>query len=115
MDNNKISNLLDGLTSLATEPEEQTAEKVSQPVTTEKNNNKGRKNKKAKAGTPDSTEDRFTTIVDREVLKKIRIIATREGLNVKDVVGAAFEKAIRNYERKHGTLQETRRDTKDLF
>ena len=64
MDNNKISNLLDGLTSLATEPEEQTAEKVSQPVTTEKNNNKGRKNKKAKAGTPDSTEDRFTTIVD---------------------------------------------------
>ena len=35
MDNNKISNLLDGLTSLATEPEEQTAEKVSQPVTTE--------------------------------------------------------------------------------
>ena len=33
MDNNKISNLLDGLTALATEPEEQTVETVSLPVT----------------------------------------------------------------------------------
>lgn len=115
MDNKKISNLLDGLTSLAAEPEEQTVETVVQPTNAGSLPKNGRKDKKAKAGTPDSTEDRFTTIVDREVLKKIRLIATREGLNVKDVVGAAFEKAIRNYERKHGTLQETRRDTKDLF
>ena len=49
MDNNKISNLLDGLTALATEPEEQTVETVSLPVTAEKNTNKWRKSKKAKA------------------------------------------------------------------
>lgn len=63
---------------------------------------------------PDS-EERFCTIVDKELLRKIRIIAKREGLNVKTVVNAAFEKAVRSYERKHGELKDTRCDTSDLF
>lgn len=114
MNNNKLDALFTGLTSMPTDVQEEQREETPATPKPEKTRNKGNK-KRAKAGTEESTEDRFTTIVDKEVLKKIRLIATREGLNVKDVVGAAFEKAIRNYERKHGTLQETRRDTKDLF
>ena len=49
-------------------------------------------------------EERFCTIVQSETLRKIRIIANREGLQIKDVVGAAFEKAIKSYERKHGAV-----------
>ena len=49
-------------------------------------------------------EERFCTIVQSETLRKIRIIANREGLQIKDVVGVAFEKAIKSYERKHGTV-----------
>lgn len=112
MDNNKLDALFTGLTSMPTTVEEEQRERVQ--TKDEKKRNKGKKNK-SKAGEPESTEDRFTTIVDKEVLKKIRLIATKEGLNVKDVVGAAFEKAIKSYERKHGELQETRKDTKDLF
>lgn len=74
---------------------------------------KYKKRKKAEKGS--MNEERFCTIADKDQLRKLRIIAKREGLNVKDVVGAAFEKAIRSYERKHGELQESRNDTRDLF
>lgn len=46
----------------------------------------------------------------------MRIIATREGLQIKDVVEAAFEKAISNYERKHGKIEDDpKKNVKDLF
>jgi hypothetical protein len=36
--------------------------------------------------------------------------------SIKDVVNAAFEKAIKSYERKHGTIDDdVKRDAKDLF
>lgn len=60
-------------------------------------------------------EERFCTIVNSETLKKIRIIANKEGLAIKDVVDAAFEKAISSYERKHGKIEEIKRSAKDLF
>ena len=61
-------------------------------------------------------EERFCTIVRSDLLKKVRIIATREGLQIKDVVEAAFEKAIGNYERKHGKIEEApKKNVKDLF
>ena len=47
-------------------------------------------------------EERFCTIVQSDTLRKIRIIANREGLQIKEVVNAAFNKAIKSYERKHG-------------
>lgn len=50
-------------------------------------------------------ETRFCTIVDVNNLRKIRIIANREGLLIKDVVGAAFTKAISSYEAKHGPIE----------
>ena len=49
-------------------------------------------------------------------MKKLRIIAKREGLQIKDVVEAAFGKAITAYERKHGKIEEdTKKNLKDLF
>ena len=61
-------------------------------------------------------EERFCTIVSSDLLKKVRIIATREGLQIKDVVEAAFEKAISNYERKHGKIEDDpKKNVKDLF
>lgn len=61
-------------------------------------------------------QERFCTIVDSGVLKKIRTIATREGLQIKDVVEAAFIKAIDGYERKHGVIEEnSKRKAIDLF
>lgn len=50
-------------------------------------------------------EERFCTIVSSELLHKIRLIASREGLQIKDVVNAAFEKAVKGYERKHGVIE----------
>jgi hypothetical protein len=54
--------------------------------------------------------------VSSALLRKIRIIANREGLQIKDVVNAAFEKAVKSYERKYGTVDgEVKRSAKDLF
>lgn len=61
-------------------------------------------------------EERFCTIVSSALLRKIRIIANREGLQIKEVVNAAFEKAVKSYERKYGTVDgEVKRSAKDLF
>lgn len=38
------------------------------------------------------TEERFCTIVQSDILRKIRIIAKREGLQIKEVVNAALER-----------------------
>ena len=64
-----------------------------------------RPQRKAKRNKPRAMEERFCTIVSSELLHKIRLIASREGLQIKDVVNAAFEKAIKSYERKHGVIE----------
>ena len=64
-------------------------------------------------GTPKSS---FCTIVQSDILRKIRIIANREGLQIKEVVYAAFEKAIKSYERKNGPVDgRMKGDAKNLF
>ena len=61
-------------------------------------------------------EERFCTIVQSANLRKIRIIANREGLQIKEVVNAAFEKAIKSYERKNGPVDgRMKGDAKNLF
>lgn len=61
-------------------------------------------------------EIRFCTIVEMETLKKMRLIAKMEGLMIKDVVEAAFIKAISSYESKHGMLTDDNiRKKDDLF
>ena len=62
---------------------------------------------------PTEKESRFCTIVEVNTLKKIRIIAKREGLQIKEVVGAAFLKAIASYESKHGRIDGTQQSRAD--
>ena len=63
-----------------------------------------------------TTEERFCSIVKSDIIRKIRIIANREGLQIKDVINAAFAKAIKSYERKHGTVDgDSRGDASNLF
>lgn len=109
MDNNKLDALFSGLTG-AHESQEKA---VEQP------NKQGNKQQSARAKQKEheqkNHEERFCTIVNSETLKKIRIIANREGLSIKDVVDAAFDKAISSYERKHGKIEEVKKSAKDLF
>jgi len=100
MNNDKLDALFDGLTGTP-----QSVQKDEQPSKS-KTVQKAAKVK----------EERFCTIVNSETLKKIRLIAVREGLQIKDVVNAAFDKAVKSYERKNGTLdKDTRRDASQLF
>ncbi len=110
MDNNKLDALFSGLTG-AHENQEKAAE---QP---KKQGNKQQMSARAKQKEHEQKnhEERFCTIVNSDTLKKIRIIANREGLPIKDVVDAAFDKAISSYERKHGKIEEVKKSAKDLF
>ena len=103
MNNDSLDALFTGLTGTTHESKPSTA--ASRPQ------------RKAKKNKPKvMEEERFCTIVSSDLLHKIRLIASREGLQIKDVVNAAFEKAIKSYERKHGTLEgSVRGDTKTLF
>ena len=61
-------------------------------------------------------EERFCTIVNSDLLKKVRIIALREGLQIKDIVNAALSKAIHGYERKNGPITELpKRNASDII
>lgn len=61
-------------------------------------------------------EVRLCTIVSSELVKKIRAIANIEGMTIRSVVEAAFQKAISSYERKHGEIkEECKKNLKDLF
>ena len=46
-------------------------------------------------------------------MNKIRLIASREGLQIKEVVNTAFESAIKSYERKHGVIEDDGRGNVD--
>lgn len=113
MDNKSLDALFTGLTVTGNSPKE--TENKSTPQ-------KGKKGKSLSARAKqrqlekERQEERFCTIVRSDILKKVRIIATREGLQIKDVVEAAFEKAISNYERKHGKIEDDpKKNVKDLF
>ena len=110
MDNNKLDALFSGLTGAH--------ENQEKPVEHPKKQEKGQQvtaRGKQKEHEMKNHEERFCTIVNSETLKKIRIIANREGLAIKDVVDAAFDKAISSYERKHGKIEEIKKSAKDLF
>lgn len=103
MNNDSLDALFTGLTGTHQESKPSKAASQSQK--------KARKNKPSV-----NKEERFCTIVSSELLYKIRLIASREGLQIKDVVNTAFEKAVKSYERKHGVIEgEVRRKVGNLF
>lgn len=113
MDNKSLDALFTGLTVTGNPPKETENKPIPE---------KGKKGKALSARAKqrqlekERQEERFCTIVSSDLLKKVRIIATREGLQIKDVVEAAFVKAISNYERKHGKIEEDpKKNIKDLF
>ena len=63
-----------------------------------------------------STSVRFCTSADAETLRKIRLIAKLERLQIKEVIDAAFDNAIKSYEKKHGKLETPKESDKhNLF
>lgn len=114
MDNKSLDALFTGLTASGNAPTEQ-----KNNLASEKPSKKGKglsARAKQRQLEEERQEERFCTIVRSDILKKVRIIATREGLQIKDVVEAAFEKAISSYERKHGRIEEDpKKNVKDLF
>lgn len=112
MDNKSLDALFSGLTEVASSPAVQ--EKPSAQTSTKKGG-KPRKGRR-KVNVPEQPEARFCTIVSTEQVKKLRIIATREGLQLKEVVYAAFRKAIDSYERKNGKIvEEEKKNLDELF
>ena len=110
MNNKNLDALFTGLTGTpkTSSSELSSANKVSEP--SEKPVNTGRQSSEGVA------EERFCTIVQSDILRKIRIIANREGLQIKEVVNAAFEKAVKSYERKNGPVDgRMKGDARNLF
>jgi hypothetical protein len=107
MNERKLDNLISGLTG------------VNPPVRTEPvdsaDNAQDIEHKGADPG-DDGQEERFCSILPSVLLRKVRIIARREGLSIKQVMAAAVRKAVTSYEQKHGPIDDRRRnDTSDLF
>lgn len=123
MDNKSLDALFSGLTEVSAPSIVQEQEDAPHPTPPRKD----RKGKNTKASANAETakrkqqleergEERLCTIVSSEKIKKLRIIATREGLQLKNVLDAAFAKAIGSYERKYGKIEEdAKKSTKDLF
>ena len=93
MNNDSLDALFTGLTGTLPGPKPSKAAAHPQ--------RKATKNKSS-----DMKEVHFCTIVSSDLLHKIRLIASREGLQIKEVVNAAFEKAVKSYERKHGVIKD---------
>ena len=96
MNNTSLDALFSGLTKNEPTEKQETPPQPEPPVI-KKSVEQGTAREKQKEKERAKSEERFCTIVSSELLKKIRIIAKREGLPIKDIVSAAFEKAIDLY------------------
>jgi hypothetical protein len=115
MKNNELDALFTGLTGTADNKSQDSTPKV-QTTTKAKKSSAGKDRLRQKTLEQARNQQRFCSIIDSDVLKKIRIIATREGHQIKDVIEAAFIKAIDIYECKHGVIEDnTKRNAIDLF
>lgn len=113
MDNQRLDALINGLTATVPKPDESSTQT---PVTPKRKGKATTTRAKQKMQEEGRNEVRFCTIVDSDVLKKIRTIATREGLQIKNVVEAALEKAICIYEHKYGVIEDDpKKNLKNLF
>ena len=119
MDKNRLDALFSGLTRAKDSEDKQQAEQESTdnvPATIPTKSKVGKARARQKKYESEKQEERFCTIVQSDTLRKIRIIANREGLQIKEVVNAAFDKAIKSYERKHGSVDGAMKgDASNLF
>lgn len=86
------------------------------PAPQPESNDKEEKGKKEEEKDIDVKTSHFCTIVRKDVQRKIRLIAIKESLQIKDVVEAALLKAVESYERKHGKIEgDIKGNAKNLF
>ena len=84
MKNNELDALFTGLTGTADNKQEVSSPK-EQTTTKAKKSSAGKDRLRQKTLEQARNQQRFCSIIDSDVLKKIRIIATREGHQIKDV------------------------------
>lgn len=107
MNERKLDNLISGLTGVNSPVRTAPVEQAGDAQNIE--------HKESDSG-EDGQEERFCSILPSVLLRKVRIIARREGLSIKQVMAAAVRKAVTSYEQKHGPIDDRRRsDTTDLF
>ena len=105
MDNSSFDALFSGLTG-----------KSKGNPEAEPKGNEGKKREVKEEKAEPKQESRFCTIIRKDLQKKVRLIALKESLQIKDVVEAALQKAVESYERKHGKVEDDiRGNPKNLF
>lgn len=115
MNNSSLDALFSGLTQ-SESTEKQGLSKQTAPAKEKPVEQPIKAREKQKQQERSKNEERFCSIVSSELLKKIRIIAKREGLPIKDIVDAAFFKAISSYEQRNGeVLENKKKNPKELF
>lgn len=71
----------------------------------EQHPNPARKQKATTAkGKSERSYQPFTVICDKELVRKVKAIARKEGLHVNAVVQAMYQEGINSYERIHGNI-----------
>lgn len=131
MDDKSLDALFSGLTEIAAPPPpNKNPNQKGQPTKTEETPSSKTTSKDGKGKKKNVTvatikrrnlfsqrgEESFCTSVDTELTKKLRIIASMEGVQIKDVVEAAFRRAIANYESIHGELKDIpKKNLDELF
>lgn len=104
-----MDELMGGLISAPVE-EQESLQGVSSPEVKSKESKRGRKKS-------ENTE-RICTIVNSELISKVRAIASKEGLNISSILNVGMELAIKNYESKHGPVrvhQSKKGDVNNVF
>ncbi len=74
-------------------------------MTKQRLNNTEKKTSSTKAGLQDGY-DRTTFIVKEQSVKKLKVIAIKENLFLKDVVNKALDQYINSWERRKGELKD---------
>ncbi len=101
LNTDSMSRLLGGLTGSKENVEKESVNAQAEPSPQEATSDVTKDKKSSKSG----AEERFCTIVDVEQIEKIRMIAAKEDVTIKDLVSLAFDVIISKYESLHGKIK----------
>jgi hypothetical protein len=101
LNTDSMSRLLGGLTGSKSDEETESPKDKQESPRQEATTDAAKEKKPSKAG----AEERFCTIVDVEQIEKIRMIAAKEDVTIKDLVSLAFDVIIKKYESLHGKIK----------